>query len=176
MMASHEEADDRIMYSINQVFQRKNSETITVVTSDTDIITVLIYHFNNAWVVKSVHVLKKGRIVSSKQQYELYPLHRILLQVGRGVINSLSAAHSLTGCNTVVKVGTKGSMLKALKKHSDLLGNFATDRLDEDNILSAEEKFLVKVIESKKLSGCPTFNDLSLKLYIASPCPALPRH
>ena len=68
-MESHEEAYDRTMYSINQVFQRKNSETITVVTSDTDIITVLLYHLNNAWVGKSVHVLKKGRIVSSKQQY-----------------------------------------------------------------------------------------------------------
>ena len=66
-MASHEEADDRIMNNINQVFQRKDSETITVVTSDTDII----------------NVLKKRRIVSSKQQYEL---HRILLQLGRRVI------------------------------------------------------------------------------------------
>ena len=99
-MASHKEANDRIMYSINQVFQRKNSETITVVTSDTDIITLLLNHLNNASVGKSVHVLKKRRIVSSKQQYELYPLHRILLQLGRMVINSLSAAHSLTGCDT----------------------------------------------------------------------------
>ena len=55
-------------------------------------------------------------------------------------------------------------MLKTLKEHSDLLENFATNRLDEDNILSAE-KFLVKVIKSKKLSGCPTFNDLRLKLH-----------
>ena len=79
-------------------------------------------------------------------------------------MNSLYAAHSLTGCDTVVKVGTKGSMLKALKENSDLLENFATDCLDEDNILSAE-KFLVKVIESKKVSGCPTCNDLRLKLH-----------
>ena len=108
-MASHEEADDRIMNKINEVFQRKNSETITVVTSDTDIITVLLYHLNNAWVGKSVLVLEKRCIVSSKQQYELYPLHRILLQLGKGVINSLSAGHSLT----VVKVGTKGQGLYA---------------------------------------------------------------
>ena len=51
-MASHEEAD-------NRCFNGKNSETITVVTSDTDIITVLLYHLNNAWIGKSVHVLKK---------------------------------------------------------------------------------------------------------------------
>ena len=61
-------------------------------------------------------------------------------------------------------MGTKGSMLKALKDHSDLLENFGTDRLDEDNILSAE-KFLVKDIKSKKLLGCPTINDLRLKLH-----------
>ena len=107
---------------------------------------------------------KKDVLYHLTQQYELYPLHRILLQLGRGVINSLSATHSLTGCNTVVKVGTKGSMLKALNEHSNLLENFATDRLDKDNIQSAE-KFLLKVIESKKLSGCPTFNDFRLKLY-----------
>ena len=68
-------------------------------------------------------------------------------------------------------------MLKALSEHSDLLDNFATDHLDEDNILSAEN-FLVKVIKSTKLSGCPTFNDLRLKLhrqsmvkkYVDQPC------
>ena len=132
------------------MFQRKNSETITVVNSDTDIITVLLYHLNNAWVGKSVHVLKKGRIVSSKQQYEPYPLHRSLLQLGRRVINSLSAAQSLTGCDTVVKVGTKGSMLKALKEHSDLLENFATDRMDEDTILSAEKSLNQKSCQAAR--------------------------
>ena len=77
------------------------TQTITVVTSDTDNITFLLYHLNNAWVGKSVHVLKKiRRIVTSKQQYELYHLHIILLQLGRMVINSLSAAHSLTDCDT----------------------------------------------------------------------------
>ena len=30
--ASHEEADDRLMFSINQVFQRSSSRTVTVVT------------------------------------------------------------------------------------------------------------------------------------------------
>ena len=91
-------------------------------------------------------------------------MQRILLQLGGEVINSLSAAHSLTGCDTVAKIGTTGSLLKALKEHSDLLENFATDRLDEHNILSADN-FLVKVIAKKMLSGCPTFNDLRLKLH-----------
>ena len=146
-MVSHEEADDRIINSINQAFQRKTQRrSLWLVTSETCIITVLLYYLNNAWVGKSVRVLKKRSIVSSKQQYELYSLHRILLQLGRGVINSLFAAHSLTGCDTVMKVGTKGSMLKASKEHSDLLDNFAVYRLDEDNILLAE-KFIVKVIQ-----------------------------
>ena len=48
--ATHEEADDRIMFSIQQINQRNTkSKTLTVVTSDTDIITVLLYHLKNTW-------------------------------------------------------------------------------------------------------------------------------
>ena len=43
--ASHEEVDDRIMFSIQQVYQQaRTPPTLTVVTSDTDIFAVLMYH------------------------------------------------------------------------------------------------------------------------------------
>ena len=41
-------------------------------------------------------------------------------------------------------------MLKALKEHSDLLENFATDRLDEDNILSAEKSLNQKSCQAAR--------------------------
>ena len=51
--ASHEEADDRIMFSIHQIYPRirtsQNHPTITVVTADADIFVVLLYHFKNTW-------------------------------------------------------------------------------------------------------------------------------
>ena len=34
-----------------------------------------------------------------------------------GVINVLLAGHSLTGCDTVAKVGGKAKMLKTLQNH-----------------------------------------------------------
>ena len=64
--ATHEEADDRIMFcSIQQINQRNTtSKTLTVVTSDTDIITVLLYHLKNTWPGTALYVLKKGRVKS----------------------------------------------------------------------------------------------------------------
>ena len=162
--ATHEEADDRIMYSVNVIFQHASSDAVTVVTSDTDIITVLLNHLNTIWAGKWVHVLKNGRIKSTKQQKELYPLHKILHELDSDVINALLAAHSLTGCNTVAKVGTKNGMLETLEVHNEPLKNFGKECLDEENILAAE-KFLEKVVASKKYQHCSTFNELRVKLH-----------
>lgn len=152
------------MFTI-QIINQSNttSKTLTVVTSDTDIITVLLYHLKNIWTGTHLYVLKKGRVKSSKQlQNELYPLHKLLSELDSNVIDQLPAAYSLTGCDTVAKIGTKGAMLKALQDHSELIRNFGSDRLDEDIIFSAEN-FLVKVIATKKLSNCCTFNELRVK-------------
>ena len=48
--ASHEEADDRMMYTIQQLYI-KTSQTgrITVVTPDADIFVVFLYHLKNTW-------------------------------------------------------------------------------------------------------------------------------
>ena len=89
-------------------------------------------------------------------QKELYPLHKLLSELNPNVVDQLPAAHSLTGCDTVAKVGTKRAMLKALQEHSELIQNFGRDRLDKDAIFA--EKFLLKVIAIKKLSNCSTFN------------------
>ena len=93
--ATHEEADDRIMFSIQQINQRNTtSKTLTVVTSDTDIITVLLYHLKNTWTGTALYVLKKGRVKSSKQlQKELYLLHKLLSELSPNVVDQLPAAH-----------------------------------------------------------------------------------
>ena len=94
-------------------------------------------------------------------QKELYPLHKLLSELNPNVVDQLPAAHSLTGCDTVAKVGTKRAMLKALQEHSELIQNFGRDRLDKDAIFA--EKFLLKVIAIKKLSNCSTFNELRVQ-------------
>ena len=108
--------------------------------------------------------MNKANIVSFKKQHKLYLLHKLLDKLEAKTFESLPAAHSLTGCDTVANIGTKKSMLKAVIEYSDLLQSFGSDRLDEDIILSAEN-FLVKVIAPKKLSSCETFDDLRVKLH-----------
>ena len=79
--ASHEEADDRIMYSIQQIYLRISMschQTITVVTPDADIFVVLLYHLKNNWQGTNLYMLKKGHIkTAGKTQKELHPLHLI---------------------------------------------------------------------------------------------------
>ena len=66
--ASHEEADDRMMFSIHQLYKKytinksyiKDSLSITVVTPefDTDIFVVLMYNLKNTWKDLGLYLLK----------------------------------------------------------------------------------------------------------------------
>ena len=163
--ASHEEADDRIMLNIQQLYiKTSKSGTVTVVTPDADIFVVLMYHLKNTWRGLSLHLLKKGQITMPKKpQKELYPLHLLILKLDPKVIDQLPAGHSLTGCDTVAKVGTKKSLLNVLESFDPLITDFGREALDGDMIRYAEQ-FLIKVI-AKKYQDCPTFDELRVKLY-----------
>lgn len=80
------------------------------------------------------------------------------------VINQLPAAHCLTGCDTVAKVGTKKSLLKALNTNNPLISDFGKESLDGDMILHAEQ-FLIKVLSSKKDESCKSFDELRVRIY-----------
>lgn len=96
--------------------------------------------------------MKKSHIKAAKtDQKELYPLHLLASKLNPCVVDNLPAGHSLTGCDTVAKVGTK-------------LSDFGFDRLDEDVLLQAEQ-FLVKVVASKACMSCQSFDQLRVKLY-----------
>lgn len=166
--ATHEEADDRIMYSINKIFSAlATTGSVTVVTVDTDIIVGLLFHLNNAWKGNAINLLKKGHIKSSKTQKELYPLHKIKENMESDVINVLLAGHSLTGCDTVAKVGGKTKMLHVLQNHGELIQHFGREGLDED-VISAAEQFLVKVVALKRYQNCLSFDELRVKLHCQS--------
>ena len=75
----------------------------------------------------------------------------------------MPAGHSLTGCDTVAKVGTKNALLKSLEGDYNLIGDFGRDRLDDDIIYQAEQ-FLVRLI-SKTGPPPDTFDELRIKLY-----------
>ena len=167
--ASHEEADDRIMLSIHQVYLQNNkSVSVTVLTPDTDILVSLLYHLNNEWNGLNLFLMKNSSAlkVPGKKQWEVFPLLDVVSHFGDPVISQLPAGHALTGCDTVAKVGTKAAMLKTLMSEEDdhMLLDFGRDRLDND-MLALAEKFLIKVI-SKKHSSCDTFNQLRHKMFL----------
>ena len=127
--ASHEEADDRTMFSIHQLYEKytvgspfiKDSLSITVVTPDTDIFVVLMYNLKNTLKDLGSYLLKKGQIIMpQKHQQELYPLHLLLSKLDPKVIDQLSAGHSLT----VAKVGTKKELLHILNSFYPLITDF----------------------------------------------------
>ena len=138
--ASHEEADDRIMYTIQQLYQKNPHGSISVVTNDTDIFVVLLYHLNNNEKNLNLFLFRKGQIkIPGKLQNELIPLHLLIPDLDPNVENQLPAGHSLTRCDTVAKVGTKNALLKALEKDYSLISSFGHDRLDGDAIRDAEQ-------------------------------------
>ena len=65
--ASH----DRMMFSIHQLYKKytinsplnNHRFSITVVTPDTDIFIVLMYHLKNTWKDLGLYLLKKGQII-----------------------------------------------------------------------------------------------------------------
>ena len=94
---------------------------------------------------------------------QLFPLNAVLENYNKHVIDQLPAAHCLTGCDTVAKVGTKSSMLKVLIEHDQLLTHFGKDLLDEDMINDASES-----CGKQKIKQCSTFDDLRAKMYFHS--------
>ena len=136
LKSSHEEADDRIMLHINYEVM-KGTSSIIVASSDTDILVCLLYHLVK-WKTNGLSCLWNVRGPSI--QRKINPLHVLLADIGENIAIQLPAMHSLTGCDTVSKVGTKYSALKKLP--SDLISNFGLQECTEEMIEMAEN-FLV---------------------------------
>ena len=85
-----------------------------------------------------MYLLKSGsRKITKKTQKELYHLNLIVQRVEGYLIDQLPAAHSLTGCDTVAKVGTKVSLMKTLETMDDLLTYFGKEMIDDEMMTEA---------------------------------------
>jgi len=93
----HIEADDRIMFFINQIcLGNSNSCAITVISPDAKIFVTLLYHLKNSWLGLEIYLMKKGRVkTDSIVRNELYPLHHPIGKVNPTSINCLPAGHAL---------------------------------------------------------------------------------
>ena len=102
------------------------------------------------------------------KQWDLYTaVYDVLSTLSEDMINMLPAVHTLTGCDTTSKVGTKKKALSLLKsgKYTELKYFGATELLDT-HLTKTAESFLVKCMPSS--SSDSSFDELRHHLYHAS--------
>ena len=133
--ASYEEADDRMKFSIHQLYKKytinspfiKNSLSIIVVTPDTDIFVVLMFNMKNTWKDLGLYLLKKKQIIMPQKLLQrLYPLHILLSKL-------------------YPKRRTKKNLLNISNSFDPLITDFGREALDYDMLQQAEQ-FLINVI------------------------------
>ena len=144
-----EEADDRIMKHIENCVSTDFVERVMIASADTDVMISALYHFKMCYQkggLKELWIIKDTR---SSVKY--IPLHKMIENMDDLLVNILPAVHSLTGCDTTSKIGTKLMALKTARHSGKLLEDFGVAPLDEEMIQNAEQ-FIAKVLGSSKLN------------------------
>lgn len=138
-----EEADERLFIHINHAVKTANVESLLIASSDTDVFVCAIHYYHS--VFKSSG-LKKLWTLSGKGHTTRYiPVHDICEVVEKQIIEILPAIHSLSGCDTTSKVGTKHAALMRAKDYAYLLKDFGREELS-DTILENAEEYLTRVL------------------------------
>ncbi len=160
---THEEADDKMMFHVQDILTQWSQPTsITLSSGDTDFFVFLLYDFTVNW---RDHGLRELWLIrNSGAKKVILPLHDICLALDNKLIRCLPALHALTGCDTTSKVSTKSAALKAIcsQENSSMILNFECSPLTEDTIQMAET-FLVKCL--KPSTDKTTFDDLRLATF-----------
>ena len=103
----------------------------------------VIYYYHSVFKPSG---LKKLWTLSGKGHTTQYlPVHNICEVVENQVIKRLPAIHSLSGCDTTSKVGTKHTALMRAKDYAYLLEDFGKEDLSDVMLENAEE-YLTRVL------------------------------
>ena len=136
LKCDHEEADDRILFHVSHAIKVDRYQKIVIASPDTDVFISAHHHFSR-WIFFGLVELW---VLSGKSDSRLAaPLHDIVETMHSNVVDILPAVHSLTGCDTTSKVGTKLSALQTARElgHEYLL-TFGRSEISEDMISSAD--------------------------------------
>ena len=127
----YDEADDRIMFHVNDDVKLDNFEVVHVVSGDTDVFVSLMYHYLT-WKRLGLQQICVHHIGN------VSPVHEAVENLSDVVVCILPAVHALSGCDTSSKVGTKVQAFKAAQKseHRSFI-TFGIAPLDEDMFLAA---------------------------------------
>ena len=104
-----EEADMRLICHISWTLQ-KGQQNIIVVSTDTDVIVLLLYYYEifRRCGLKEIWLKTKSRIIS---------VHKLADSLGSAFCSVLLAMHIGTGCGYISKVGTKQAAMKVNAVH-----------------------------------------------------------
>ena len=156
LYSNQEEADNRIMFHINDGVVKHGLQSVLVASSDTDVFINLMYHFHKTWHLQKLYVKLGGNQKTKKT----VPVHLLVDQLDNNLVSCLPAIHALSGCNTTSKVGPKLSGLKASMDLS-LLQGFCVEELSP-RMISNAEMFLVSAL---KKTDCSTFDEYRWEQY-----------
>ncbi len=97
----HEEADDRMMFHIQDILCHRSGPTsITLFSGDTDVFVCLLYHFAINW--RHYSLTEIWLVRNSGVKRSILPLHDLYTTLGEDLVKCLPALHALTGCDSIV--------------------------------------------------------------------------
>ena len=155
----HEEADDRIMFHLNHAVKIFKFYSVVIASLDTDIFACALHHFsqlvyfglNEFWFVS-------GR----RNSLTIVPIHDLVKKISTDIIEILPAVHTLTGCDTTNKIGTKATALKTGNACGyEHLCFFGKHELMNEMIYNTRQ-FVLRCISNEKLDS---FDDLNYDVY-----------
>ena len=109
LQSALDEADERIMLHINHAAKVDCFNAALICSRDSDVYVSAMYHFYLTW---------KGKGFSQIWMEDMgmfVPLHVICDELGEDLVQMLPAVHSLTGCDTTSKIGTKSKAFAVMK-------------------------------------------------------------
>ena len=123
---SHEEADDRMMFHVQDILSHHSGPTsITLSSGDRDVFVCLLYHFTVNW--RNLGLQELWLVCNSGVRRSILPLHDICTALGDELTQCLPA---LTRCDTTSSAN---------------FFNFSSPQLTESSMEMAET-FLVKCV------------------------------
>ena len=135
-----EEADDRIMFHINDGVVKHGVQSVLVVSPDTDVFINLLFHLKKTWDFQKLFVN-----LGSGKNKKFIPIHKLVDELSNNLVLCLPAIHALNGCDSTSKVGPKLSGMKVSMDLS-LLEGFGVEELSPQMIDNAE-RFLVQYLD-----------------------------
>lgn len=153
-----EEADVRLVPHAVQATITGNKR-ICVLSADTDVLVVALYHWKMLCQHGLVELWMRAGVGDSTRYI---PLHTLAQKIGP-LCDVLPAVHSLTGCDTTSKFGTKAGALKA--NPLSFLQGFGLNPNDPsiEVFMTNAEAYLVQVL--KPGSSCKTMDELRYQMY-----------